>query len=370
MKSWKHFTFMSIIAIIALVFAFTACDSGDDSDDNSGSSGGGGSGSSGGTGGGAGSTREKAISVTVGYSSSHTISSSGQHWFKFTGTGDPVIFETEGNVVDTYIWVFEGNSSGTGIHDENSGEGSNALCSFNSTLGTMYFIKIEPRSGTSGTYTLVVTAPTFNIRTNPIPVTVGYSSSHTIISSGQHWFSLQGTGNSVVFETQSNVVDTSINLYIEDSTSSILTDNTRIGFSTVLGTMYFIRVEPLSGMSGTKNGTYTFSVCNGIGDGSSQSYAIPVMVGYSSTHTFNLSSDQHWFSFLGTGSTVVFETEGNVVDTFIAVFGTGVPLFNDDDNSGEGSNALYDLNTTLGTTYFISITARSGTSGTYTFVVR
>jgi hypothetical protein len=58
------------------------------------------------------------------------------------------------------------------------------------------------------------------------------------------------------------------------------------------------------------------------------------------------------------------------VDTYIAVFEGNATRGNGDDNSGAGSNARYSRNTILGTTYFIRIETRSGTSGTYTFVVK
>jgi hypothetical protein len=91
----NFFRLFGLIAIVAVIgFSFTACKEPEDKDEGKG---GGGQGS--------GSTREKAILVTVGDSSSHTISSSGEHWFKFTGTSDPVIFETTGDVVDTYMVV-------------------------------------------------------------------------------------------------------------------------------------------------------------------------------------------------------------------------------------------------------------------------
>jgi len=344
-----------IIALIAVIgFSMSACDFGNDEDT-------GGNGGNGG-GGGAGNSKDNAISVTVGYSSSHTISSSGTHWFKFVGTGEPIIFETEGNVVATTIAVFVGNNT-LGNQSTSGGAGSNALRTENTTSGTNYFIRIQPRSGTSGTYTFVVKAPSVNIRTNPISVLVGNSSSHTISSSGQHWFSFQGTGSSIVFGTDSNVVNTNISLFIGDSTSAILTDNAKISFSTISGTTYFIRVTGNSG-------TYTFKVQSGTGDGTSRSFAIPVTLGYSTSHTFNLSSDQHWFSFLGTGNTVVFETEGNVVATTIAVFIGNNTLGNQSTSGGAGSNARRSENTTLGTMYFIRIQTRNGTSGTYTFVVK
>ena len=240
---------MGTIAFVAVIaFSMAGCEIFPNDDDPNGNGNGGNGGGGSNT---SGSTRENAISVTVGYSSSHTISSSGTHWFKFVGTGDPVIFETRGDAVDTYIAVFEGNAT-RGNGDDNSGAGSNALYSRNTTSGTTYFIRIETRSGTSGTYTFVVTAPTFNIRTNPIVVTAGYSSSHIIDSSGQHWFRFQGTGGSVVFETEGNVVNTSISILVGDSTGTFLTHNTRISFTTISGTTYYIRI------TSSNSGTYTF----------------------------------------------------------------------------------------------------------------
>jgi hypothetical protein len=110
-------------------------------------------------------------------------------------------------------------------------------------------------------------------------------------------------------------------------------------------------------------------VRNGTGDGSSKTYAIPVTVGYSSPHAIT-QSGEHWFSFRGTGNTVISETTGSVVDTYMEIYNETGSRVSYNDNGGDGSNALVSLNTTLGTTYFIKITTRNNTSGTYTFVVR
>jgi hypothetical protein len=100
-------------------------------------------------------SRENAISVTVGYSTSHTISSGGTQWFKFVCDGNPVIFETRGSVVATAITIFEGNGA-VGSQYTSGGEGSNALRTQSTTSGRNYFIRITARSSTSGTYTFVV----------------------------------------------------------------------------------------------------------------------------------------------------------------------------------------------------------------------
>jgi len=338
-----------------------------------GSTGNGGNGNGTGSGG-SGTSRTNAILVTVGNSSSHTINSSGEHWFKFVGTGDPIIFETRGNVVDTYIEVYAGDNSNTyswndGADDDNSGGGSNALVSKGTTSGTTYYIKITSRSGTSGNYTFVVSSPTSNIRTNPITVMVGNSSSH-IIADGTHWFIFTGTGDRVFFETEGDVVKTNMNIYLGDSTSSSYSKNQSnkgINFITVSGTTYYIRITGNSG-------TYTFNVRNGTGDGSSRYNAKEITKGYSSSHTISYSGEI-WFMYQGTGEPVTFKTTGNVVDTYIEVYaGDNSSTYSwndgaDDDNSGEGSNALVNKGTTSGTTYTVKITPRSGTSGSFTFVV-
>ena len=145
---------ISIIAIVAVIgFLMVSCggltDNGTGDPDGNGT-------------GGTGNPKDNAKTITVGYSSSHTISSSGEHWFKFVGTGNPVIFETRGNVVDTYM-LFDDSGFFWGAEDDNSGEGSNALISRTTTSGTTYYIKITARSNTSGTYTFVVTALTTNL---------------------------------------------------------------------------------------------------------------------------------------------------------------------------------------------------------------
>jgi len=314
-----------------------------------------------------GNSRDGAILVTVGFSSSYTIQSSGEHWFKFVGTGEPVIFETRGNAVDTYMEVYAGDNTSTwndGAYDDNSGEGYNALVSKGTTSGTMYYIKITPRSSTNGTYTFVVTAPFFNIRTNPITVAVGNSSSH-VMGYGQHWFKLVGDGKRVFFETEGNVVNTNLSIYFEENTYVSYNWKKHVNFITVSGTTYFILITGNSG-------TYTFNLRHGNGDGSSRYNAKEVTKGYSFLHNI-INAGEHWFMYQGTGDPVTFKTTGNVVDTYMEVYaGDNTSTWNDgayDDNSGEGYNALINKGTTLGRTYLIKVTQKSGTTGTYTFVV-
>jgi len=315
-----------------------------------------------GTGNGA-TTKESAILVSVGFSSSYNIAYNGEHWFKFVGIGEPVMFETRGNVVDTYIDFYVNDGGYRRTYDDNSGEGSNALVSFNTDLGETYYIKITPQSGTNGLYTFVVTKPTFNIRTNPITVVVGNSSSHTMYAGGTHWFKFVGDGKRTFFETGGNVVNTNISIYKGDDDRALYTGRSGVNFITTSGQIYYISITGNSG-------TYDFKVFHGTGDGSSRYYAKEVESGYSASHTINYKGE-NWFIYQGTGLPVIFETRGNVVDTYIDFYindGGYQSLY--DDNSGDGSNALYRFDSVVGDNYFIKVTPQSGTSGTYTFIVK
>jgi len=361
-SGFSRFINVAAVAAISLFFSVGCTE---DPANNSGGGGGYDNGGNGNTTTAVGNTKNNATLVTVGNSSSHIISSSGEHWFKFIGTGDPVIFETTGEVVDTYMVAEYEKTYFYPSSDNDSGEGSNALLSFTTVLGENYWVKITARSGTSGTYTFMVKAPTSNLRANPIMVSVGNSSSHTIFKDGTHWFRFIGTGDRVFFETDENVVSTSIRIYIGDNTSSSYSKDTKnkgINFITVSGTTYYINITGNSG-------TYTFNVRNGTGDGSSRYNAIEVTNGYSSSHTIT-SSGEHWFIYSGTGNKVTFKTTGNVVDTYIVAEYEKTYFYPSSDNdSGEGSNALLSFNTVLGENYWIKITARSSTNGAYTFVV-
>jgi len=354
----KRIKLFGVIVFMAIIgVSLIGCEWLYDDPNGTGGSGTGGSG-------GAGSTRNSAILVTVGHSSSRTISSSGEHWFRFVGTGNPVIFETRGSVVATSLTRAIGTGSlETWNINTSGGQGDNALLSTTPAEGVDFFIRVTTRNSTSGTYTFVVTAPTTNLRANPITVSVGNSSSHIINSSGQHWFRFTGNGNRVFFETDGGVVNTSITSFIGDSTSNFFTGNNGINFITTLGTIYNIRITGNAG-------TYTFNVRHGTGDGSSRYLAREVSRGNLSSHTIT-ANGEHWFIFQGDGNPVVFETSGNIVATALTrATGTGsLETWNINTSGGQGDNARISTTVASGVNFFVRVTARNSTFGTYTFIV-
>ena len=80
----------------------------------------------------------------------------------------------------------------------------------------------------------------------------------------------------------------------------------------------------------------------------------------------NDSSPDVWYSFLGTGNTVVIETfpNGGMTDSRIAVTDAcGNASLDSDDDGGTGAMSLISLCTTLGTTYFVEVQGYGTTGG-------
>ena len=75
-----------------------------------------------------------------------------------------------------------------------------------------------------------------------------------------------------------------------------------------------------------------------------------------------------WYTFVGNGFPVLITTEGDDVDTKIGLF-TGscgaLDCENGDDNGGLGNNPLIPVNTVLGQTYYIYVTANDGEVGDF-----
>ncbi|HMQ49740.1 MAG TPA: proprotein convertase P-domain-containing protein [Saprospiraceae bacterium] len=82
-------------------------------------------------------------------------------WYVFTGTGGTVIADTEGSAYDTKLSVYTGSCGSlvceTG--DDDGGTGLLSSLTFNSTLGTTYYILVHGFGSATGAYTLNVTCP-------------------------------------------------------------------------------------------------------------------------------------------------------------------------------------------------------------------
>lgn len=212
-------------------------------------------------------------------------------WYTFTGTGDGVTLSTcaAGTNFDTKLNVYSGTCTSpvcvTG-NDNNSACTANtnsSALSFNSVLGTQYYVLVSGNSGANGNFDLsiVCTPPPANDSCiNATTVTCGTTVAGSNIGAtgaGQPtasctttpgsfgvWYKYTGTGQYTVFSTcNAASFDTKLNVYSgtcaaltcvtgnDNFTSACSANSSRAGFQSVLGTEYYVLVTGLGSATGT-----------------------------------------------------------------------------------------------------------------------
>ena len=220
-------------------------------------------------------------------------------WYKVTGNGGTVTASLCGSGYDTKIGVFSGTCGAlTCVAGNDDFCSLQSQVSFNSTNGTTYYILVTGFSTASGNFTLNVTctappSPTDNdFCAGATPIACGGSATGTTTTATTdavgtctttlntapgRWYSFVGTGLSVTVSTCNPGTDYDTKLGVFSGSCGALTciggnDDTtapecvlpatgfnrksRVTFTSVLGTTYYILVTGFS----TNVGTYELSV--------------------------------------------------------------------------------------------------------------
>jgi subtilisin-like proprotein convertase family protein len=220
-------------------------------------------------------------------------------WYSFVGTGDGITLSTcaAGTNFDTKLNVYSGTCASlvcvTG-NDNNATCSTNAnssALSFNSTLGTQYYVLVSGNSAANGNFDLsiVCTPPPANDScVNAIALTCGTTvmgsnigatnanqptaSCTTTPGSYGVWYTYTGTGEYVVLSTCNAAnFDTKLNVYTgtcgaanlvcvtgnDNYTSACSANSSRLGFQSTLGTTYYVLVSGLSTATGNFSLTTT-----------------------------------------------------------------------------------------------------------------
>lgn len=212
-------------------------------------------------------------------------------WYSFVGTGDGITLSTcsANTTFDTKINVYSGICSSptcvTG-NDNATGCAANASSvSFNSVLGTQYYVLVSGLGGANGAFDLniVCTPPPANdLCANAIPITCGSTLSSTNVgatNTGEPtatcgtlpgtstvWYTYTGTGNWVVLSTcNAASFDSKLNVYTgacgagtltcvggnDNYTAACSNNSSRVSFLGAAGTTYYISVSGLTGAVGS-----------------------------------------------------------------------------------------------------------------------
>ncbi|NNC83695.1 MAG: T9SS type A sorting domain-containing protein [Flavobacteriales bacterium] len=292
-------------------------------------------------------------------------------WYTFTGTGQQITASLCGSSYDTKIRVFTGNCSALVCEVGNDDFcGTQSEVSFNSILGTTYYILVHGFGTASGAYTLSLTCAT-----PPGPeddcvgaqtilcgdVLTGNTSNYTTDvqpfcgtadgSGGGLWYEFTGTGDFVTASLCGSTYDTRIRVF-EGNCSALVcvvgNDDfcglqSEVSFLSVAGTSYFILVHGF----GSSAGDYTISltcgapptpgpedcagastVCNSATfTGNSSGSGAVDDVDFSNADCLSVEHQSSWYFFQAqTAGTIAFEIV-TAIDYDFAVWGpySGTP---------------------------------------------
>jgi hypothetical protein len=334
-------------------------------------------------------------------------------WYSFVGNGQAITASLCGSGYDSFISVLSGTCGALTCVASNDDAG---VCSpqsqvtFTSTTGTTYYIRVGGFGSNSGAYTLALTCASLSPNdacSGALPIICGQTitgstadaAAEAIVAgcgnatSPSEWYVFAGTGQFVTASLCGSAYDTQISVVTGACggpyTCVAYNDDfcglqSQVGFSSVLGTTYYIRVSGYS----TGSGNYTLALtCSTppVNDGCAG--AIPVACGQtitgSTTDAFpeasvagcgNATAPTEWYSFVGTGQLTTIDLCASAYDTQVAIYsgtcagGLTCVAFNDD-FTGCGLRSRVTFSAVAGVTYLIRVGGFGTSSGNYSMTV-
>lgn len=348
-------------------------------------------------------------------------------WYKYVGNGDIVTVATCATVAsfDTKLNVYSG-SCGTSnlvcVGGNDDGCGTRSSYTFNSAVGTDYYILVTGFSGATNAFTFTVscvTPPANNVCANALPITCTSGTVYgtnvnatntgnpatctTAPGSAAVWYTFAGTGELVTISTcDSASFNTKLNVYSGScGTFTCVTgndDNTvctggttrsEVRFLTAIGTDYYVLVSG----SGTTSGNFglTINCAPAAAPNDSCVNALPVTcatgtvsgnnvvatgVGNPTTSCNSTTPGAYgvWYTFTGTGDGITLSTcaAGTNFDTKLNVYSgtcTSLVCVTGNDNDPSCSAALgastLSFNSASGTQYYVLVSGNSGAAGNF-----
>jgi hypothetical protein len=324
--------------------------------------------------------------VVAGAATSGTINSNGDRdWFRIALTaGSQYSFTASGRSLrDPNLYLRNASGQQVAFNDD-SGGSLDSNISFTATTSGNYFLDVGSyRNVGTGTYSVrtrnLNSGDDFTSNTN---TTGSISSANRGSASGeinsaddQDWFAINlNRGSTYEFNVTGNTLrDSTLSLRDENSAQLEFNDdfegetNSRIQFTATRTGRYYLDV----GAFGDGTGTYTVSSARQtvITDdyGRDTSTTGVVVVGDDITGNIESASDQDWFRvILAANRTYRFNLDGRSLgDPTLNLRSSTGSLLRQNDNGGEGSNALITYTTTTAGTYFLDASAVGDITGSY-----
>ncbi|MCL2759831.1 MAG: hypothetical protein FWD22_06420 [Treponema sp.] len=296
-----------------------------------------------------------------------TLAAGQEIWYsvKPTETGILVV-ETTGNI-DTYLEAYD---SGRKLITENDdgGEGSNAKIEIRVTRDATYLFKLRGYSDSvSGLFRILAYH-----RSLPqmVQLQTGSFIPGNINPGAEIWYSITAAASGILTvetdgstDTYMEAYDTQFALIAEDDDGGEGT-NAKIEVAAASGSTFYFKVK---GYSESTNGPYrifaNFAAFPPDERNTERSRSVPVRLGEVANVFFHTSSESRWFIYQSTRANVNFvvQTKGSM-DTYMKLYDSNGILLAEDDDSGDGANALIRHRLNAGT-YYIEVSRFTGNMG-------
>lgn len=348
-------------------------------------------------------------------------------WYRYEGTGDVVTVNTcSASTLDTKLNIYTG-TCGTFTcvigNDDNASCTANSATSqatFNSVLGTTYYILVTGFGSATGNFSLAVncvTPPTNDVCANAIAISCAsgtvFGTNANATNTGNPttcgtapgtaavWYTFTGTGEHITLSTcDSSNFDTKLNVYSgvcgtltcltgnDDNAACSRGTRSEVKFRSVAGTNYYILVSGLAAASGNFGLRITCAPTTAANDSCLNAIPITCTSGTISGSTANATGNGDptatcttapgnygvWYSFVGTGDGITLSTcaVGTNFDTKLNVYsGTCASLTcvigndNATNCTANASASTVSFNSVLGTQYYILVSGNSGANGNF-----
>ncbi|MDR1858052.1 MAG: hypothetical protein LBQ69_01130 [Treponema sp.] len=306
--------------------------------------------------------------LRFGAITSGNLTGGGEQWYRVRPTEAGLVsVETSGDL-DTYLEAYD-DSRNLIASDDDGGEDANARLEIFVGAGKAYLFKVRGyEDGESGPYRIWASF-------RPIPsaaeLRFGTVVSGNLTAGGDQWYSVRPSGAGFVVVETIGSADTYLRAFddsyrlIAENDDGGEDENARLDFFAESGKAYLFRVTGYnSGISGPYRILASFEpVPPDTARNTERSRAVAIKLGESFPVIFYAASESRWFRYdvPRNGTQFVVQTRGHL-DTVLFFHDARGNLIAEDDDGGEGGNALISHRLDRGTVY-IEVKGFEGVTG-------
>ena len=298
------------------------------------------------------------------------IRTGGEQWYRIRHTQDSfVVVETSGEI-DTMMEAYDDSINLIDSNDD-GGFDLNARLEVFIAAGKTYYFKVLGYGDTSGPYSILATQKPLP---RPVDLRPGAPSRNETLREGQdQWYSVTAQGAGILTVETISSIDTYLELYdtsfvkISENDDGGEDTNAKLEVYTERGKTYYFK---LRGYSAEVSGTYRIiasfeEMASDTERNTERSRAVSLRLGEAFPVFMRTAGESRWYRYeAGSQTNFMVQTRGDT-DTMLLLYDSNGNLITEDDDSGDGLNALISERINAGT-YFIEVKTYSGVLGRFT----